>query len=85
MAYILMTRFQPSVQAFICIHLGAEADEESQVAAYFRKYRGHGPAYYGDLDEANDSLLEYEVQAEEHGIVAQHLPLSPFSLTMALV
>lgn len=65
-----------------CLRLATEADEESQVAAYYRKYQGHGPAYYGDLDESNDALLEYEVQAEEQGIVARRLTLSFFSLTL---
>jgi len=42
-----------------------DEEEENQAASYYNKFLNHGPAYYGDLDEADGKLLEYEMQAEE--------------------
>lgn len=44
-----------------------EEDEENQVQAYYKKFMTQGPAYYGDLDEMDGKLLEFEQQAEEEG------------------
>ena len=43
--------------------------EENLAANYYTKFLNHGPAYYGDLDEADGKLLEYEMQAEERGMI----------------
>ncbi|GJE86377.1 Isy1 domain-containing protein [Phanerochaete sordida] len=42
-----------------------EEDEENQAQAYYKKFTNQGPAYFGDLDEADGSLLEFEQRAEE--------------------
>ncbi|KAI0795721.1 pre-mRNA-splicing factor ISY1 [Abortiporus biennis] len=42
-----------------------EEDEENQVHAYYKKFMNQGPAYFGDLDEQDGSLLDYERHAEE--------------------
>ncbi|KAG7096098.1 hypothetical protein E1B28_006774 [Marasmius oreades] len=39
--------------------------EESQTVAYYKKFMNQGPAYYGDLDEVDGSLLRYEQEAED--------------------
>ncbi|PPQ79013.1 hypothetical protein CVT25_002322 [Psilocybe cyanescens] len=44
-----------------------EEEEENQVLAYYKKFMNQGPAYYGDLDEEDGKLLEYEREAEEEG------------------
>jgi len=50
-----------------------DEEEENIAANYYKKFLNHGPAYYGDLDEADGKLLEYEMQAEERGMI--HTPL----------
>jgi pre-mRNA-splicing factor ISY1 len=47
-----------------------EEDEENQAQAYYKKFTNQGPAYFGDLDEADGKLLEFERQAEEEGASA---------------
>ncbi|KAF5325347.1 hypothetical protein D9619_010109 [Psilocybe cf. subviscida] len=42
-----------------------EEEEESQALAYYKKFMNQGPSYYGDLDEADGSLLKYEQEAED--------------------
>ncbi|KAG6331017.1 hypothetical protein ID866_8072 [Astraeus odoratus] len=44
-----------------------EEEEENQALAYYKKFMGQGPAYYGDLDETQspDGVLAYEQEAEE--------------------
>jgi len=42
-----------------------EDDEANQTLAYYKKFMNQGPAYYGDLDEQDDILLESERLAEE--------------------
>ena len=44
-----------------------DEEEENLAASYYKKFLNHGPAYYGDLDEADSKLLEYEAEAEERG------------------
>lgn len=44
-----------------------EEEEENQALAYYKKFMNQGPAYFGDLDEADGTLLEYEQEAEEEG------------------
>lgn len=44
-----------------------EEDEENQVQAYYKKFTNQGPTYFGDLDEADGKLLEFERHAEEEG------------------
>ena len=46
-----------------------DEEEENVAANYYKKFLNHGPAYYGDLDEADGKLLEYEMQAEERGMI----------------
>ena len=45
----------------------ADADEETIASQHYKKYQNQGPSYYGDLDEAHDELLSYEVDAENEG------------------
>lgn len=44
-----------------------EEEEENQTLAFYKKFTNQGPAYYGDLDERDEYLLEYERVAEEEG------------------
>lgn len=37
-----------------------EEEEENKALAYYKKFLNQGPSYFGDLDEQNPSLLEYE-------------------------
>jgi pre-mRNA-splicing factor ISY1 len=39
-----------------------DEEEENLAANYYKKFLNHGPAYYGDLDEADGKLLEYEMR-----------------------
>ncbi|KAL0063647.1 NineTeen Complex (NTC) component [Marasmius tenuissimus] len=41
-----------------------DEDEDNAALAYYKKFMNQGPAYYGDLDEAEDDLLKYERSAE---------------------
>ncbi|KAJ7454173.1 Isy1-like splicing factor [Mycena latifolia] len=41
-----------------------DEDEENQALAYYKKFMTQGPAYYGDLDENDGKLLEFEREAE---------------------
>ncbi|KAJ7852826.1 Isy1-like splicing factor [Mycena olivaceomarginata] len=41
-----------------------EEDEENQALAFYKKFMGQGPAYYGDLQENDGSLLQFESEAE---------------------
>lgn len=54
-----------------------EEEEENIAASYYKKFLNHGPAYYGDLDEADGKLLEYEMEAEERGRI--EVPFGPLS------
>ncbi|PFH48333.1 hypothetical protein AMATHDRAFT_76785 [Amanita thiersii Skay4041] len=42
-----------------------EEEEENQALSYYKKFMNQGPAYYGDLDENDGSLLKVEREAEE--------------------
>ncbi|KII91863.1 hypothetical protein PLICRDRAFT_136384 [Plicaturopsis crispa FD-325 SS-3] len=42
-----------------------EEEEENQALSFYKKFMSQGPSYFGDLDEADGSLLQYEQQAEE--------------------
>ena len=44
-----------------------EEDEENKVHNYYKKFTNQGPAYFGDLDEAEGELLKFEMHAEEEG------------------
>lgn len=44
-----------------------EEDEENQAQSYYKKFTNQGPAYFGDLDETDGKLFEFERQAEEEG------------------
>lgn len=44
-----------------------EEEEESEALSFYKKFTNQGPAYFGDLDEADGKLLGYERQAEETG------------------
>ena len=46
-----------------------EEEEENQVLAHYKRFMNQGPAYYGDLDEADGKLLTYEREAEGEGKV----------------
>ena len=40
-------------------------DEESQRAEIYKRYRNQGPAYYGDMDEADGAVLKDDRASEE--------------------
>jgi len=42
-----------------------EEEEENIAQTFYKKFMNQGPSYYGDLDEADGTLLEYEMAAEE--------------------
>lgn len=44
-----------------------EEDAENQAQAFYKKFTNQGPAYFGDLDEADGKLVEFELQAEDEG------------------
>ncbi|KAG8808220.1 NineTeen Complex (NTC) component [Serendipita sp. 399] len=41
-----------------------EEDEDKATAEFYKKFTNNGPDYYGDLDEADGELLEFEKRAE---------------------
>ncbi|KAJ3528986.1 hypothetical protein NMY22_g9186 [Coprinellus aureogranulatus] len=45
----------------------AEVEEENQALNHYKKFMNQGPSYYGDVDDADEALLEYERAAEEEG------------------
>lgn len=45
-----------------------DEEEENQVHAYYKKFTNQGPAYFGDLDEADGRILAYERSAENEGM-----------------
>ncbi|KZT26105.1 Isy1-like splicing factor [Neolentinus lepideus HHB14362 ss-1] len=42
-----------------------EEDEENQIQSFYKRFTNQGPAYYGDLDEADGSLLKEEQDREQ--------------------
>jgi Isy1-like splicing family len=44
-----------------------EEDEENATSNFSKKFTNQGPAYFGDLDEADEELLKYEEAAEQAG------------------
>ena len=44
-----------------------EVEEESQALHHYKKFMNQGPSYYGDADDTNETLLDYERAAEEEG------------------
>ncbi|KAI0265421.1 Isy1-domain-containing protein [Gloeopeniophorella convolvens] len=44
-----------------------EEDEENAAQNFYKKFTNQGPAYFGDLDEADGELLRYEEAAEQEG------------------
>lgn len=44
-----------------------DEDEDQAVQEFYKKFTGNGPAYYGDLDEADGELLKFEKEAEAEG------------------
>jgi len=44
-----------------------EEDEENATHTFYKKFTNQGPAYFGDLDEADGKLLKYEEAAEQEG------------------
>lgn len=45
-----------------------EEEEENLALNFYKRFMNQGPAYYGDLDESDGSLLQYEMNAEEEGM-----------------
>ncbi|CAE6510171.1 unnamed protein product [Rhizoctonia solani] len=39
-------------------------DEENRVLAHYKKFLDQGPAYFGDHDEDDEELLQYEIESE---------------------
>jgi hypothetical protein len=44
-----------------------EEEEENLALNFYKKFMNQGPAYFGDMDEADGSLLQYEMKAEKAG------------------
>ena len=44
-----------------------EEDEENATHSFYKKFSNQGPAYFGDLDEADGELIKYEEAAEQEG------------------
>nr|GAT60890.1 predicted protein [Mycena chlorophos] len=44
-----------------------EDEEENQALAFYSKFMNQGPSYFGDTDEADDELLNYEKGLEAEG------------------
>lgn len=44
-----------------------DEDEENMAQNYYKKFTNQGPAYFGDLDETDGKLLEFERAAEDEG------------------
>lgn len=44
-----------------------EEEEENQILAFYKKFMNQGPPYFGDLDEEDGALLEFEKEIEEEG------------------
>ncbi|KZT07087.1 pre-mRNA-splicing factor ISY1 [Laetiporus sulphureus 93-53] len=42
-----------------------EEDEETQTQSYYKKFTNQGPAYFGDQDEQDPTVLQFEKSAEE--------------------
>ncbi|KAJ6566287.1 Isy1-like splicing factor [Mycena capillaripes] len=42
-----------------------EEEEENLAAAYYKKFQDQTPAYYGDFDEADGTLLAFEKEAQD--------------------
>ncbi|CAE6343061.1 unnamed protein product [Rhizoctonia solani] len=40
-------------------------DEETRVLAHYKKFIDQGPTYFGDYDEDNEELLQYEIESEK--------------------
>lgn len=49
-----------------------EEEEENQVHAFYKRFTKQGPAYFGDLDEADGKVLTFEKGAEEEGKLSWH-------------
>lgn len=47
-----------------------EEDEDVATTAFYKKFTGQGPSYFGDLDEADGELLAFERKAEEEGVTS---------------
>lgn len=45
-----------------------DEEEENQALSYYKKFTNQGPTYFGDLDESDGTLLEYEQEAEDEGM-----------------
>lgn len=45
-----------------------EQEEENIAQTFYKKFTNQGPAYFGDLDEQDGKLLEYERAAEQEGM-----------------
>ena len=50
-----------------------EEDEENATHNFYKKFTNQGPAYFGDVDEADGELLKYEEAAEQEGMFAASL------------
>lgn len=44
-----------------------DEDEENVAKNFYKKFTNQGPSYFGDLDEADGKLLEFERGAEDEG------------------
>ncbi|KAF8311186.1 Isy1-like splicing factor [Clavulina sp. PMI_390] len=53
-----------------------EVDEETIASQHYKKYQNQGASYYGDLDEADDDLLNYEVEQENDEWDAAYVALA---------
>jgi pre-mRNA-splicing factor ISY1 len=47
--------------------LAEKEDEENRVLAHYKKFLDQGPTYFGDNDEDDEELLQYEIESEKAG------------------
>ena len=45
-----------------------EDDEQNQAQSYYKKFTNQGPGYFGDLDETDGKLIDYERIQETDGM-----------------
>lgn len=59
---------------FFCPQLAVDKDEDTIRAELYKRFRHQGPAYYGDMDEADGAVLADEAELEEKGQCRYHHP-----------
>jgi pre-mRNA-splicing factor ISY1 len=56
-----------------------EEEEENLALNFYKKFMNQGPGYFGDLDEQNVALLQFEREAEDDGMLLVFILQNPLS------